>query len=244
MIKKYYKAGKVRIENQLNKIILKGNKVNCKMCGWNGIKFPKIKCPNCKSLPRTRLISFSIDYFGIALNDKKVLHIAPNISEYKYIKNNFSLKKYDRLDIRKYEHINIVKDLKNTNLKDHSYDFILLWHVLEHIPDDIKAIKEMHRLLTPNGLILTSVPIYPNNNNKTYEDSNIKRSDYLKIHGHDDHCRSCGFDYYQRFENLGFSTKTLIIKELEENLIKKFGLSKNHRSWLFKKNTNANNGYN
>lgn len=92
----------------------------------------------------------------------------------------------------------------------------------------------MKRILKPNGLLLISVPIYPRNNPTTFENSEIEKKDYLNVHGHDDHCRSCGFDYFERFEQMGFKTETLIVNNLDEKTIKKFGLSKNHRSWLFK----------
>lgn len=236
MIGGYVKAGKSKLENYLNTILLNGNIVKCEMCGWNGIKFPKGRCPCCKSLPRTRLIHFSISHFDIPTTNVNILHVAPNKSEYNFINNYFSFNRYDRLDIRKYDHINIVRDIKDTNLDTSTYDLILLWHVLEHIPDDIKAIKEMRRILKPGGHVLISVPIYPNNNAETYEDPSIERKDFLEIHGHDDHCRSCGFDYYKRFEHLGFFTKTLVVNQFEEGLIKKYGLSKRHRAWLFKKN--------
>ena len=93
----------------------------------------------------------------------------------------------------------------------------------------------MHRMLKPNGKLLVSVPIYPINNLKTYEDTSIKRGEFERIHGHDDHCRSCGLDYYERFEKIGFKTSTLHVKDLENNIKSKFGLSNNHTVWLFEK---------
>jgi SAM-dependent methyltransferase len=234
-MRKYFKAATKRIKNHFNKFFLKGDKVFCKVCNWNGKYFPNNRCPNCSSWSRTRLIPFSIKYFSIPKENIKILHIAPNKNEYNYINDSFEFDIYDRLDLRKYEHINIVRDLKNTNLDSNHYDLIIAWHVLEHIPDDLNAIIEMKRILKIGGNMLISVPIFPKNNSITYEDINIKREDFLKIHGHDDHCRSCGFDYYKRFENLGFKTETLINKTLSDTITKQYGLSKNHRVWKFTK---------
>ena len=89
----------------------------------------------------------------------------------------------------------------------------------------------MNRMLKPNGKLLISILIYP----ITYEDTAIKRADFERIHGHDDHCRSCGFDYHKRFEKIGFKTSTLHIKDLQEDIKNKFGLSNNHTVWLFEK---------
>jgi 2-polyprenyl-3-methyl-5-hydroxy-6-metoxy-1,4-benzoquinol methylase len=45
-----------------------------------------------------------------------------------------------------------------TNLEDHSVDIITMWHVLEHVPDLENQIKELKRLLKPNGTLLVAVP--------------------------------------------------------------------------------------
>lgn len=42
--------------------------------------------------------------------------------------------------------------------KDNSFDVITMWHVFEHIPDLEFQLKEMHRLLKPNGLVVIAVP--------------------------------------------------------------------------------------
>lgn len=231
----YIKKYKTKIQSALDAIILSGNNVVCEICGWHGKKFPSNKCPKCNSLPRTRLIPFSINHFGVSKKEINLLHVAVNAPEYKYITTNFDFSKYDRLDIQKKKHVNLVQDLTKTNIQDNQYDFILIWHVLEHIPNDLLAISEMHRMLKPNGKLLVSVPIYPINNLKTYEDTSIKRGEFERIHGHDDHCRSCGLDYYERFEKIGFKTSTLHVKDLENNIKSKFGLSNNHTVWLFEK---------
>lgn len=231
----YIKKYKAKFESALNVIILKGNNVVCEICGWHGKNFPSNKCPKCNSLPRTRLIPFSINHFGIPKKEISLLHVAVNEPEYKYIITNFDFVKYDRLDIQKKKHVNLVQDLTKTDIKDEQYDFILIWHVLEHIPNDVVAISEMYRMLKPNGKLLVSVPIYPNENPKTYEDTAIERRDFERIHGHDDHCRSCGLDYYGRFEKIGFKTSTLHVKDLNHDIKNKFGLSNNHTVWLFEK---------
>ncbi|MCB0468919.1 MAG: methyltransferase domain-containing protein [Aequorivita sp.] len=211
-----------------------GSVVHCEICLWNGTKFYNGKCPKCNSLPRTRLIPFSLRYFNLININLKILHIAPNLNEYNYVKNTFEkIKQYDRLNIREVPHINLVQDITKTNIKDNTYDLVIVWHVLEHIVEDHKAASEIYRILKVKGNLLMSVPIYPTGNLKTYEDPAIKYEDYEKIHGHDDHCRSCGMDYYERFEAVGFSTE--VLKEYEAEDILKYGLSKNHVVWCFTK---------
>ena len=43
-------------------------------------------------------------------------------------------------------------------LENHSFDVISMWHVLEHVPDLDKQIKELKRLLKPTGTLIIAVP--------------------------------------------------------------------------------------
>ncbi len=45
-----------------------------------------------------------------------------------------------------------------SELEDHSFDVITMWHVLEHVPDLENQITTLKRLLKPNGTILIAVP--------------------------------------------------------------------------------------
>ena len=226
----------VRLRNLIRTLIYKGDSVHCQICNWKGRFYFNQKCPKCYSVSRTRLIPYALNHFDLDKNDPYLLHIAPNKSEFGYIKDNITtLSKYDRLDIRKVKYANIVQDLRQTNLKSDHYDLVLAWHVLEHIPEDKKAIAEVYRLLKPGGNFLISVPIHPKGNLETYEDPDIAYEDFSKIHGHYDHCRSCGLDYYKRFEEIGFKTRTLYVRSLDQKELDYFGLRKDHVVWCFTK---------
>jgi len=217
-------------------LIFSGNDVRCDICNWEGLQFFNEKCPKCNSVPRIRLIPFSLKYFGLIKKDLKLLHIAPNANECTYVRTNFdSLIKNDRIDIKQRKHTNITASILNTNLSSSTYDLAIAWHVLEHIPQDGKAIEEVYRLLKPGGCFLVSVPIYPIGNQTTFEDSEIPYADFEVVHGHYDHCRSCGLDYYQRFETVGFRTQDLKVEDLDEAKIAYYGLRKDHVVWCFTK---------
>lgn len=106
---------------------------------------------------------------------------------------------------------------------------------MEHIPNDRQAIKEMYRVSKNKASLLISVPIYPPFREKTYEDHSIERERYSEVHGHDDHCRSCGLDYNIRFEEVGFKSRTLEVRYLDQKDIEHYGLSTGHICWLFTK---------
>jgi 2-polyprenyl-3-methyl-5-hydroxy-6-metoxy-1,4-benzoquinol methylase len=54
------------------------------------------------------------------------------------------------------------------NLESHSLDIITMWHVLEHVPDLDFQIKELKRLLKPNGKLIVAVPNFKSFDAKHY----------------------------------------------------------------------------
>lgn len=225
-----------RMMNFFRAKLFRGEKVYCEICNWRGRSFFNEICPNCNSVPRIRLIPLSVKHFGLLKERLSILHVAPNINEFNYIKENFkNMNCYNRLDIKQRKHTNIKESITEIDTDRSSYDLVIVWHVFEHVKDDMKAISNIHRVLNPNGKLLVSVPIYPKGNKKTYEDPEIKNKDYSRIHGHYDHCRSCGLDYYKRFETIGFNTETLLVSSFDHDKIKFNGLRSDHVVWCFTK---------
>ncbi|WMI69858.1 class I SAM-dependent methyltransferase [Mangrovimonas sp. YM274] len=232
----YVDKAKDFLVNKGRVIMHAGDNVKCDICNWKGTQFFKGKCPKCRSLQRTRLMPFALEYFNLLQNPKRVLHIAPNLNENTYMAKNLQEgSTYDRLNIRPVKHINIVQDITRTNLPSENYDLVVAWHVLEHIVQDVQAIEEVYRLLKPGGHFLVSVPIFPLKSLHTFENSEIPYKDFEKVHGHYDHCRSCGLDYYLRFEKVGFNTQELKVQNLPPSDTEKFGLFEDHVVWCFQK---------
>ena len=57
---------------------------------------------------------------------------------------------------------------QTSELENHSFDVISMWHVLEHVPDLDKQIKELKRLLKPAGTIIIAVPNFKSFDAKHY----------------------------------------------------------------------------
>ncbi|MET0759090.1 MAG: class I SAM-dependent methyltransferase [Flavobacterium sp.] len=55
-----------------------------------------------------------------------------------------------------------------TELESHSFDMITMWHVLEHVPNLENQIKELKRLVKPNGTIIIAVPNFNSYDAKYY----------------------------------------------------------------------------
>jgi 2-polyprenyl-3-methyl-5-hydroxy-6-metoxy-1,4-benzoquinol methylase len=57
---------------------------------------------------------------------------------------------------------------ETTELENHSFDIISMWHVLEHVPDLDQQIKELKRLLKPTGTLIIAVPNFKSFDAKHY----------------------------------------------------------------------------
>jgi 2-polyprenyl-3-methyl-5-hydroxy-6-metoxy-1,4-benzoquinol methylase len=57
---------------------------------------------------------------------------------------------------------------KTTELENQSFDVISMWHVLEHVPNLDEQIKELKRLLKPNGTLIIAVPNFKSFDAKHY----------------------------------------------------------------------------
>ena len=83
-------------------------------------------------------------------------------------------------------------DIQKTGLPGESYDLIIANHVLEHVDDFREALKEIHRILRPDGLFICSFPMDPKVETLD-EDESIKTDEMrLARYGQNDHKRLFG----------------------------------------------------
>ena len=103
-------------------------------------------CPGTLSLERHRLLWLYLTHETTFLKDHiKVLHIAPEQVFYTKFKG-FDHWDYTTTDLHS-PLADVKADICALPFEDNSYDLILCNHVLEHIPDDHTAMKELYRVL-------------------------------------------------------------------------------------------------
>jgi predicted SAM-dependent methyltransferase len=86
-------------------------------------------------------------------------------------------------------------------------DVIYCSHVLEHVPEDRKAMKELHRVLKGDGWAVLQVPTRPG---ATYEDPAIVDGlERLRAFGQEDHVRQYGDDFADRLRQAGFAVQVV-----------------------------------
>jgi SAM-dependent methyltransferase len=112
---------------------------------------PNCLCPGCGSDIRHRLVATFLDGVLDAAGTGTLLHFAPEAHLARFLQRRSGMTYVAcDLDTRHYPHARRT-DITNIDLPDHSVDAIVNVHVLEHIDDDRKALRELHRVLRPGG---------------------------------------------------------------------------------------------
>jgi ubiquinone/menaquinone biosynthesis C-methylase UbiE len=127
-------------------------------------------------------------------------------------------------------------DITDIEYEDDSFHVVICNHVLEHVPDDRKAMAELYRVLKPEGWAILQVPISLSLN-QTYEDPMvISPEEREKVFGQSDHVRIYAKDYKDRLEQAGFRVKVYsFAKEFGESATHKYGLSKDENIYICSK---------
>jgi SAM-dependent methyltransferase len=159
--------------------------------------------PSTLSLERHRLLWLWLkretDFFA---KPSKVLHFAPEQAFYKRFREMKHLD-YTTTDLNS-PLADVKADICDLPFKDNDYDVILCNHVLEHIPDDAKAMSEIYRVLKPGGMAILQIP-QELDRAVTFEDNTITdRTERAKIFGQYDHVRIYGRDYFETLRRFGF----------------------------------------
>ena len=167
-------------------------------------------CPVCKSSYRLRIVKLYLDYINIFGKEISVLHIAPE-EQLAYILSNLSNINYipGDADPERYSYYtnSISVDLTSLQFNSDNFDMIICNHVLEHIPDDKQAMKEIYRVLKPGGQAILQVPI-SYSIESTIEDHTINsEEERFQKFGQKDHVRIYGPDYFKRLKDTGFRTE-------------------------------------
>jgi SAM-dependent methyltransferase len=190
-----------------------------------GTQRNNVLSPSTLSLERHRLLWLYLqnetDFFTAP---KKVLHFAPEQAFYKLFREQKNLD-YTTTDL--YSPLADVKaDICNLPFKDNTYDIILCNHVLEHIPDDTKAMQELYRVLKPGGMGIFQIPQDLNREVTFADDTIVDQKERAKIFGQYDHVRIYGRDYFDKLRSIGFTViEEDYTKKLSPELVTKYCLA-------------------
>ncbi len=228
-----------------------GNTVYCPCCekgfhtflpkkGIGGIYRHNSICLNCNSLERDRLLILFLRKKTNLFKDKiHLLHVSPERSLFNLLNRqpNITYNPVDKFeDGYEYPKSTEYMDITEITKKNNTYDAIICSNVLEHVPDDKKAMSELYRVLKPGGWAIIQVPI-DYNREQTYEDLSITdRKAREKAFGWPDHVRWYGKDYFQKLRDTNFQVEIQkYASEFSEEELFKYGIIPNDSIFLCKK---------
>ena len=167
----------------------------------------------------------------------KILHFAPEPIFYQRFSSIPNVD-YWSVDLNpKAFGVRKVVDITNIPFDDNTFDLIMATHVLEHIPDDKKAMSELYRVLKPAvGVALLTVPIkdslFTTLENPEYNTPELR----TKYYGQSDHVRYYGLDYPDRLRAAKFSVDEITLDRiLNDDDFKKFGMFKGEKFHVCRK---------
>jgi len=214
-------------------VFLRGNQVECPIDGKTYKRFlpygrihPRSNalCPSSLSLERHRLMWLYLkertNFFGSKLN---LLHIAPELC---FIDRFEGMDNIDYVTVDMESPLAKVKaDIMALPFDDETFDVVFCNHVMEHVEDDIKAMKELLRVMKVGAWAIIQSPVYMNLA-QTIEDPGAdtpaKRE---QLYDQKDHMRKYGRDYSQRLATAGFKvTEDHFAQQLPQEQIKRYAL--------------------
>jgi SAM-dependent methyltransferase len=230
-----------------------GNNVHCNLCDGNFITFlpfglikrANAQCPGCGSLERHRLSwHYILNQTDLLTsnNVQRLMHVAPETVIYNKLFGNQKIDyvpcvKIGEDEVDEYPTGTIDVDITNVQFGDNSFDAIYCSHVLEHVPEDVKAMKEFFRILKPGGWAMLQVPI-DKSRSETYEDFSITDpKEREKAFGQFNHVRLYGMDYIDRLKLAGFEVNPIpYAKSFTQGDIFRNGFDKEELLFICKKN--------
>ncbi len=149
-----------------------------------------IKCPVCRSIPRHRIIALWLNDHKDWLKDKRIMHFAAERCLKQWFDRNGV--KYTTADL--FAAADFKLNLEDTGLEEGSCDLIICNHVLEHVSDYKKALRELHRILSPDGKLIISFPIDPVLDTVWEDESFTTEEERFTHFGQANHLRVFGTD--------------------------------------------------
>jgi SAM-dependent methyltransferase len=219
-----------RLRHKARVFRARGNAVECPCCGgrWKAMEAHRARanarCPGCGSLERHRTMWLFLHRETTILSSRiSLLHIAPEPVFAALFRDKPNIE-YLSGDL---ESPYAMKEMDVTALPcpDSSFDAVICNHVLEHVPDDTKALGEIYRVLKPAGSAYMQHPI-DYSLEKTYEDPAVTSpDDRLREFGQEDHVRWYGADHIDRLRLAGFDvTRRRYADEVGPETAARYGL--------------------
>lgn len=189
-----------------------------KMVDFVGSDYARLKCPHCLSYDRERhlLLFYRKRDVLPRLSDSAVLEIGPlpalerlfiSLKPARYIVGDLHPEEMNHERLQKV-------DIQQTNFPDETFDLVIANHVLEHVDDASRALREIHRILKRGGRAICQTP-YAARLSKTFEDPILQsEEDRCFFYSQYNHVRLFGADIPEYFHAAGFTGRLVPHSEI------------------------------
>lgn len=201
-------------------LFLRGGRFTCPICGRSFRRLlpygyveqrENALCPSCLSLERHRLLWLWLKRESDFMQRlPRLLHIAPEVCLMRHFKPLYkgAPERYVTADLES-PLARMHFDVEQIPLPDGCFDMVICNHLLEHVADDGRALRELYRILTPGGWGVLLAPI-DYGRATTYEDDSITDpKERERLFGQYDHRRLYGCDYVERLRRGGFEAEEI-----------------------------------
>ena len=106
---------------------------------------------------------------------------------------------------------------------------------MEHIPDDIKAMSELFRVLKSGGMAILQVPISLSLDVTFEDESVISSEDRERVFGQFDHVRVYAMDYVDRLKSVGFDVDVVDIDKISSSFVDTYSLISDEKLFVCRK---------
>lgn len=163
-----------------------------------------VLCPNCGSLPRHRILAEYLETHPYEIKGRRaILYFAEEDCMKLWMQRKGI--SYETADLNKRADLQI--DIQATGLAEKSQDLIICNHVLEHVQDFRRALRELYRILSEDGLLICSFPV-DERYETVYENQELTAPDERKKEfGQSDHLRIFGRNVSALLAEAGFETE-------------------------------------
>ncbi|HVL31159.1 MAG TPA: glycosyltransferase [Solirubrobacteraceae bacterium] len=214
----------------LRRRLYRGSRIACPCCGGSFRRLvthrgaPDVRCPGCGSMERHRLLWLYLrERSDLLSRRRRVLHMAPEdciqrllapLENVEYVAADLASPLAD-----------VHCDIQRLPFEDDRFDVVICNHVLEHVPDDRAAMRELARVTAPGGWAVLMCPIGRDRATTLTDPAVRTPADALRVYGQEDHVRLYGADYRERLEAAGFEvTVERFLDELAPEVVERHRL--------------------
>jgi SAM-dependent methyltransferase len=226
-----------KLGRRLLPLLYAGRRVRCPCCGRTFGRFVRRfdsdrMCPYCLSLRRHRSFWLFLKEQLAYADELSILHFAPEegISAQLRADNRID---YVSADLDPRSIATRAFDITAIPFDDAEFDVVLCNHVLEHVVEDRRAMRELFRVLKPGGVLYSMHPVNFRLERTVEDPSVVAPNDRARLYGQSDHVRTYGRDFVERLGETGFEvTVELFGGELSEEALRLYDVRSRTRIFV------------